>query len=308
MMWRLLALILLCVALVMVHVVSLSKVAEQVKLLPRGEDTAYVVPSPILRLTALEFHGLASDFLFLKALVFLGSTYERKEEPPVKVWEWKWLYHVLDASTSLDPYFLDPYYFGNANLTWGGGMIKEANALLEKGSDNRKWDCLLPFYIGFNYFYFLDDNEKASEFLMEASRRPGASSIYANLAVKLAYKERRTENAIAFQEYILEHTEDPTLLKEYETRLNALRGVLYLEKAVAEYKRKFGKYPQRIEELITKRFIDELPREPYGGHYYIDSLGKVTTTSESKLMPYQHQRLNLLPSSPSLSLPGHSLF
>jgi hypothetical protein len=307
-MWRQLALILLCVALLMTYIVSLGKITEQIKLIPKGEDTAYVMPSPILRLTTLEFHGLASDFLFLKALVFLGSTYERKEEPPVKEWEWKWLYHVLDASASLDPYFLDPYSFGNANLTWGGGLIRETNALLEKGSHYRSWDSLLPFYAGFNYFYFLDDNQKASEFLMEASRRQDEIPFYANLAVRLAYKERRTENAIAFQEYFLEHTEDPILHKEYETRLDALRGVLYLEKAVAEYKRKFGKDPQRIEELITKRFIDKLPREPYGGHYYIDSLGKVTTTSESKLMPYQHLRLNLLPSSPSLFLPEHSLF
>ena len=133
MMGRLLTVI-LCITLLTVHVVSLQKITELEKLIPKGEDTAYVMPSPILRVTALEFHGLASDFLFLKALIFLGGTYERKENPRVKPWEWKWLYHVLDASASLDPYFLDPYYFGNANLTWDGGLIKEANTLLEKGS------------------------------------------------------------------------------------------------------------------------------------------------------------------------------
>jgi hypothetical protein len=286
-MWRLLTVI-LCITLVMVHIVSLGKMTEQVKLLPQGEDTAYVIPAPILRITALEFRGLASDFLFLKALVFLGSTNERKEEPRVKTWEWKWLYHILDASTSLDPYFFDPYYFGNANLTWGGGLIEEANMLLEKGSRHRSWDSFLPFYKGFNAFYFLQDNETASESLMEASRRPGASPIYASLAVKLAYKEKRTENAITFQEYILQHTEDPQLRKEFETRLNALRGVLYLEKAVAEYKLRFGRYPQKLEDLITKHIIDKLPPEPYGGNYYIDSHAQIKTTNESQLIPHQH--------------------
>jgi len=294
-MGRLLAII-LCITLLTVYVVSLRKITEQEKLIPKGEETTYVVPSPILRITSLEFHGLASDFLFLKALVFLGSTYERKENPRVKPWEWKWLYNVLDASASLDPYFLDPYYLGNANLTWGGGLIKETNALLEKGSNYRSWDFTLPFYIGFNDFYFLDDYEKASEFLMEASRRPGASPIYADLAVKLAYKERRTENAIAFQEYMYEHTEDLRLRAEYETRLNALRGQFYLEKATAEYKRRFGRYPREIEDLITKHVIDKIPPEPYGGNYYIDFQGQVKTTSESKLMPYK--RSNLSPSSP----------
>lgn len=297
-MGKLLALILLCVALLTVHIVSLGKITDQVKLLPKGEDNAFVMPSSVLKLTALEFHGLASDFMFLKALVFLGSTLERKEEPPVKAWEWKWLYRVLDASVSLDPYFLDPYYFGEANLTWDGGLIKEANALLEKGSNYRSWDFLLPFYAGFNYFYFLDDDEKASELLMEASRRPGASPLYASLAVKLAYKEKRTENAITFQEYILQHTEDPQLRKEYETRLSALRGVLYLEKAAATYKQRFGRDPGNLEDLIKKHIIDKLPQEPYGGSYYINSLGKITTTNEAKLTPHQHQQ-NLFPSSSS---------
>jgi len=274
----------------------LGKITEEAKNIPKGEDTAYVMPASILRITALEFHGLASDVLFLKSLVFLGSTFERKEEPRVKPWEWQWLYHVLDTSVSLDPYFLDPYNFGNANLTWGGGLIHEANALLEKGSRYRSWDFLLPFYIGFNDFYFLGDYEKASESLMEASRRPGASPLYADLAVRMAYKERRTENAIAFQEYILDHTEDQQLRKDYETRLNALRGVLYLEKAMAEYKRRFGRSPREIGDLMIKHVIDKLPPEPYGGTYYIDSHGLVKTTTESKLMPYQ--RPNVSPSSP----------
>jgi hypothetical protein len=285
-MWRLLT-VFLCFILVMFHIVSLGKITEEVKLLPKGEDTAYVIPAPILRITALEFRGLASDFLFLKALVFLGSTNERREGPRVKTGEWKWLYHVLDASTSLDPYFFDPYYFGNANLTWGGGLIEEANVLLEKGSRYRSWDFILPFYKGFNEFYFLQDNEKASQSLMEASRRPGASPLYANLAVKLAYKGRRTENAIAFQESILEHTEDPQLRKEFETRLDALRGVLYLEKAVAEYKLRFGRFPGKLEDLIGKHIIEKLPQEPYGGNFYIDSQGQVKTTKESQLIPYQ---------------------
>jgi len=295
-------LIILCGIFVAVHIIALGKITEESKKLPKDEDSAYVMPGSILRITALDFDGLASDFLFLKALVYLGSTYERKEEFRVEAWEWKWIYHVLDTSTSLDPYFLDPYYFGNANLTWGGGLIKEANALMGKGSRYRSWDYLLPFYMGFNEFYFLGDNEKASESLMEASRRPDASPLYASLAVKLAYKERRTENAIAFQEYILEHTKEPELRKEYEARLNALRGLGYLEKAVVKYKGRFGRYPRKIDDLITKHIIDKVPAEPYGGSYYITSLGQVKTTSESKLMPYQ--RLNLLPSSPSMLPPG----
>ncbi len=299
---RRLSFVIMCVVFVIVYIVALGKITEEAKKIPKGEDTAYVMPASILKITALEFDGLASDFLFLKSLVFLGSTYERKEDPRVKPWEWQWLYHTLDASANLDPYFFDPYNLANANLTWDGGLVREANALLERGCRYRYWDFLLPFYVGFNDFYFLDDSAKASEYLMEASRRPGASPLYADLAVKLAYKERRTENAITFQEYLLEHTDDPRQHADYEKRLITLRGVLYLEKATADYKQRFGRYPHDLQDLMTKHIIDKLPPEPYGGNYFIDSNGKVKTTSELKLMPYL--RLNLFPNEPSLLLPG----
>ncbi len=299
------ALILFCALLTAVHIVSLGKATEEAKKLSQGEESPYVIPGPVQRITALDYDGIASDLLFLKTLVFLGSTEERREEPKVKISEWKWIYHALDAAASLDPYFLDPYYVGNANLTWSGGLINEANMLLEKGSQYRSWDALLPFFLGFNYFYFLEDDQKASEWLMEASRRPGASPVYASLAVKLSYKERRLENAIAFQEYIVEHTEDAGFRQEHQTRLNALRALFFLEKSAAEYKRRYGRYPKNVSDLLARHIIKEVPSDPYGGSYYIAASGRVKTSSEQRLTPYRH--LNLFPSQPSLIPPGNFL-
>lgn len=260
------------------HIFSLLTAAEKRKTLPKGEDTAYVLPSPLLKLTALEFDGLASDFLFLRSLVFYGSTYERKEHPRIKQWELRWMYTMLNASTDLDPYFLDPYYFGEAALT-EGNRIKEANLLLEKGTRYRDWDWILPFYLGFNYFYFLHDNEKASERLMTAAKRPGAGSMLATLAARLAYQGKRTENAILFLEEMIKKTKDEIVSKQYKTRLNALKGVLYLERAVAVYKKKFGRTPGTLNELIETGILKKLPQDPYGGIFYLDPKGMVTTTS-----------------------------
>jgi hypothetical protein len=167
-------------------------------------------------------------------------------------------------------------------------MIKETNALLEKGARYRDWDPLIPFFIGFNYFYFLQENDIASTYLMEASRRPGASPIFASLATKLAYKSQRTENAIVFLEEILKKMNDETLKKEYETRLEALNDVLSLENAVNTYKKKFGRIPGCLDDLIKKGIIQEIPKDPYQGEFYIDPQGTVKTTSEYLLLPY-HQ-------------------
>ena len=276
---RLLAVSLFCILLAL-HLFALGRAAHQRKTLPKNEDYGYVMPSPILKITALEFDGLASDFLFLQALVFEGSTFERKERPRVKEWEYRWMYNTLSASTDLDPYFFDPYYFGNANLTWEGNLIRETNTMLDKGSRFRDWDWMLLFYIGFNNFYFLQENDKASEYLMEASKRPNSPSLLPTLAARLAYKAKKTENAIIFLDEILKKTEDEAIKKAYEKRLNALKGILFLERATAAYQDRFKRPPEKIDVLIAKGVINEIPQDPYGGEFYIDKDGSIKTTSE----------------------------
>ena len=275
--------ILLLMTLFSVQVIALGRAGEKRNPLS-DEGAAYVIPSPILKITSLEFGNIVSDFLFLKATVFLGGVLQH--HLAVKNSEWRWFYNDLNAATELDPYFLDPYYLGNAHLTWEAGMINETNTLLEKGSRYRQWDWMLPFFLGFNYFYFLQDNNKASEYLMEASRKPGASPLFASLAARLAYKGNNVENAIFFLEEITKKTDDESLKKAYRTRIEALRGILSLDKAVDLYKRRFGKAPADLNELIERKVIQKLPRDPYGGTFYMGPGGKIKTTSDLKLLPH----------------------
>ncbi|RII25167.1 MAG: hypothetical protein CXR31_14880 [Geobacter sp.] len=277
---RVVPIILLC-ALLPLHAVSLRYAAQARKALPQGrEEAAYAIPGPILKITSLEFDGLASDLMFLRALVFYGSTYERKEKPRVKDWEWQRLYRELTAATDLDPYFRDPYYFAEGTLPWDGHLVNETNLLLEKGSKFRDWDWLMPFYVGFNHFYFLQDNAQASTYLMEASKRPGSSVTIASLATRLAVKGDRTETAIVFLEQLLTQEKDEEIKKEYKVRLKALKGIWVLEKAVASYNASFGKPPASLNALVERRLLRQIPVDPYGGTFYLDEDGAVKTTSD----------------------------
>lgn len=278
---------LLLILLVPFHILGLQYVTREWKSLPVSQDAAYVIPSPILKITSLEYKGIASDFLFLRALVFFGGIIEKVglENKPLREvsmeWEWKWLYDTLKASTDLDPYFYDPYYFGQAHLPWMN-MTRETNILLENGVVHRDWDWNLPFFKGFNYFYFLQENDKASEYLMIASRKPGASPLFASLAVRLAYRGRRTANAISFIEQILKNEEDESIKKEYHARLETLKAILYLEQVTSLYIERFGNTPSDLKTLIEKGLIKALPKDPYGGEFYISFDGSIKTTSDMR--------------------------
>ena len=283
------------------HVIALGKSSVERKQLPRGEESAIVLPSPLLKITALEFDGLVSDFMFLDAIVFYGGTHNRTERPRVKQWEWQWLDRTLSASTDLDPYFLDPYLFENAIFTWEAGMVRETNILLEKGCRHRAWDWMLPFYTGFNYFYFLQENEKAAEFLMEASRRPNANPMLGSIAAKLAFKEKKTETAIQFLEEMLLRTDDEPTKQRFKKRIEALRGILLLEQAMANYQQRYHVKPRSFEMLIAKGLIEKVPDDPYGGKFYIDPSGSVQSTTESELMP---RRKKVTAISPAFFVPA----
>jgi hypothetical protein len=268
------------------HVVTLGRSTMERKLLPRGEGSAFVLPSSLLKITALEFDGLVADFLFLDAIVYYGGTLERTERPRVKEWEWQWLEKTLSSSTDLDPYFLDPYLLGNAIFTWDAGMVRETNALLEKGGRYRTWDWMLPFFTGFNYFYFLQENEKAAEFIMEASRRPDSDPMLVSLASKLAFKEKKTETSIQFLEEMLQRTDDELTKQRFKKRIEALRGILLLEQAVAQYQKRYHGKPHSVEVLVAKGIIQKVPQDPYGGQFYLDPSGAVRSTTESELIPH----------------------
>jgi len=280
----------LLATLVALHIFLLGKASVERKILPSDAGSGFVLPSPVLKITSFEFKGIVSDLLFIKAMVFMGSTYERKEEPRIKPEEWQWLDKVLTASTDLDPYFFDPYYLANAHMTWEGGMIRETNKLLEKGIRFRDWDWLLPFYAGFNSFFFLHDNAKAAEFLVTASQRPGPSEQLLSLASRLEYKEKKTENAILFLEAVTKKTEDKRLKKEYETRILALQARLFLERSVSIYKEKFGKAPLSLQSMIEKGTMKEIPRDPYGGKFSVSPDGEISCSSDYLLMPGQKSR------------------
>jgi hypothetical protein len=269
-----------------IHVLSLGKAADAMKQLPQGDEHAFVLPAPIIKIASLEFRGIVSDVFFLKSIVFMGGTFERKEKPRVKEWEWKWLMNIVDITTELDPYFFDPYYFANSFFTWDAGNVAETNRLLEKGSRYRDWDWTLPFYVGFNNFFFLKNDETAAHFLYEASQRPGGSPEFASLASRLAFRGNRTETAIIFLEELAKKTFDSSQKKRYEIRIQALRSILVLEKAVELYKKKFGNNPLNINELTGRSILKQLPQDPYGGMYYIAQDGRVRSTTSSEIEPY----------------------
>jgi len=274
--------VLLICAFIPAYFSTLTIVSRMNKSFSTGEETNLLLPSLVLKVSSLEFKGLASDVIYLKTLINYGSTFVGNKRLPIHEARYFWLYEMLKTSTDLDPYFLDPYLLGNSILSWEANRVIDAISLMEKGRKYRSWDYWLPFYIGFDYYYFLNNSTNASNYLMIASQKPGADPFFAYFAARLAYEGKRTENAVIFLEGILKTTKDETMRRDYIIRLKTLKVVLDLEKSVKIYKDKTGGYPRSLLVLVEKGIIGQIPKDPYGGEYYIDKDGAVKTTSDLK--------------------------
>ncbi len=237
----------------------------------------YVLPGPILRVSALEFDGLASDLLFLKATTFYGERVYKRIRPMPE--EWDRLTQVLQGAAELDPRFLDPYHFGEMVLTWDAGRPADANRLLERALRHRPSDWVIPFYLGFNYFYFLHDSAKGAEYLMAASRLPESHGFLGLLAARLSTQAGRTEAAIIFLDELAGSTADPRLKQELAKRGEALKAIALIERGIDVYQQRYEKAPERVEQLVEARVLKALPPDPYGGRFFLDEQGRVQTTS-----------------------------
>ena len=120
---------------------------------------------------------------------------------------------------------------------------------------------------------------------MMAAKRPGAMSVISTLAARLAYRGNQTENAIRFLVELLQTIDNPAERIQYETRLEALKGVFVREQAVKAYHETYKRPPLNFEELFFLEQLSTFPPDPYGGVYYISPDGSIKTTSE--LRPVQ---------------------
>ena len=236
----------------------------------RVRAAALPVSNEMLSAIVGEFEGLAADYLLLEAASFIGSSNYDDASPE----DWDAVARLLDQSSFLDPYFSQTYRLAQATLPWHTEKVQETITILTRSKNHRTWDWLPSFFMGFNYFYFLNDNLTASKVLMHAANIPGAPVPLATLASRLASKAGQAQVALDFLVSIHDRTEDDNIRLLLEKRILTLRGVVQLQAAIEQFKHTFGRLPETLDELVTFNILPRLPENPSGKSFtYAD--GKV---------------------------------
>lgn len=226
-------------------------------------------PPVLLKALAGEFKGLVANYFFLEAASFIGGDMEAEER------EWAAVARLIEQSSILDPYFKQTYSFAQGVLPWHAKKLDETLIILERSSKHRTWDWVPGFFIGFNHFYFKNDNATASKALMEASKVPGAPGALSTWAARLASQAGQYQTAIEFLVGMYESTDDEHQKEMLMRRIQAVRTAYVLQQAVDRFGEQFGHTPVSLDELVEKGLIEELPENPYHRPFALNDEGMV---------------------------------
>jgi tetratricopeptide (TPR) repeat protein len=268
-------------------VLAASLVALQIPLthwvnsMPKLHQLTYLPSGDYLRMASLGYRELAADLLWLQTIQVMGERKLSEEEG-------HWLYDAVDRITTLDPKFVRAYEAGSHALCILVVMPEESNRLLEKGMQHNPQEWKLPFLLGINYYFELADDEKAAEAMAKAARLPGAPQGIARLAAKLFVSAKSPQQAVELLAKVYEETSDENVRKVLEVRLKESlveRDIQILEQAISRYQAKYMRRPERLENLVEPGLLQELPTEPFGGHYlYEPATGAVRSSEVTERM------------------------
>ncbi|MDQ7039251.1 MAG: hypothetical protein Q9N26_08700 [Aquificota bacterium] len=256
----------------------------------KGITERYILPTKMYLLFVPRdlTYGL-SDLGFINTLAFIGYSVEKGSGEISRPTAFR-IYDALSAVTFYNPSYFDPYYVGNAFLTWGAGLYEEAIKLLKRGMEHVR-DWRIPFYIGFNYFYFLNNNLKGAEYMSIASRYPEAReyNLIPLLASRLYYEEGRIEVALTLLKEQLKVMRDERMKKAIRSRIVTLERAKMIYEAMRVFRKRYGRNPKSLEELEAEGLIPPGLRDSAGGKFYITPEGKVR--SEKVLFPIKKKAI-----------------
>ena len=67
-----------------------------------------------------------------------------------------------------------------------------------------------------------------------------------------------------------ENEKNENTKKQIKQRIDALKGVLILEKAIEKFTLKFNHAPKKLDELISSKILKTIPENPYNNTYTYD--------------------------------------
>lgn len=134
-----------------------------------------------------------------------------------------WVFHMLDAITTVAPRFRAPYAFGATVLSVLIGDKKGAAIIFDRGLEQYPGDWTFAYKAGYHALIELNDRGKAAELLLRAGKN-GAPQWVIALAARLYTEEGRKALATSILKGFLDEHPDDRWAERIRSRLNEIES------------------------------------------------------------------------------------
>jgi tetratricopeptide (TPR) repeat protein len=255
------------------------------------QDDLVLRSGAMLKAMSLEYAPLTADLYWTRVVQYYGNKHIRQDGNIDLLWP------LLDVTTTLDPNLIVAYHFGGMFLSdsppRGAGKPELGIQLLQRGirANPEYW----RFYedLGAIYYFDLRDYPKAAEVFLEGSKKPGAMIWMKTFAARISEKGESLETSAMLWSEVYNSTSDPNIKKNAEMHLQLLRARAdcdELNKLAAQYKKRTGRPPNNVRDLVNAGFLPALVVDPVGVVYWFDLEGNAQINPASPL--FKEQRID----------------
>lgn len=264
-----------------------------------AEEPLYLNGPAMKRLT-LAFNGVAADWYWILSLQYVGRKVVNFEDThagrfnlnDLSVLDLRLLPSLLRMSATLDPQFMEPYYYGAVILP--DINPEEAISLLNQGiaANPSQWE--LYQHLGYIYWQ-RHDYEKASEVYATGARLPGAPPWMTAISARMKAEGGSRGAAREMYRHLGEASNDDTvkdMVIKQIMRLDSLDDRVVISKVLREYSGANGRCASSWREVAStlrtgglRLDSTEAPRDPSGTPYRLTKNGCDVDLDENSAVP-----------------------
>jgi hypothetical protein len=217
------------------------------------------VPDPrYARLSSLGFDPLIADYYWVQALQLVGGARGAVEDQSDAIAS------LIDVVTTLDPWVDHPYRFAALWLTRDLAAVRRGSDFLRRAVAYHPEDWRNRFYLGYNHFFYLEENERAAQVLEPAIGMDGAPTYLGAFVTRLRAEGGNLDTGAFFLKELIRTAQDgyhrAEYLKAYD-EIETERRARYLDRARVVFWERHGRDIDSPSELWAgeARIFDAMP-------------------------------------------------
>lgn len=248
-------------------------------------ETLWIGSGKVLKALSLGHEGLLADVYWTRVVQYYGSRLRDRKT------DFSLLAPLLNITVTLDPHLLVAYPFGSFFLSQppprGAGQPGEAIALLQYGIQNNPDEWRLWHYLGFLYYWELQDYPQAVAAYQEGAKNPKALPFMKVMAATILEKGGNRETSRFLWAEIYRSAQDPTIQANALSHLQGMQAeqdIEELERLARQFHDQTGSWPASMRDLVAHGLLLALPVDPKGFAYRLGPEGRVQLDPQSTVV------------------------